>query len=1437
MALSKTILKSCLDEAVSSSNLGSKTWCGQTYNDVFSGEILINTLLNDSSNFTSRESAIESAQSMLDKKLITCISKRRQFDDGDRLYCINQKELEKFDGDGLPSTVRESPKATQVKKESSAKLVNKEKINESGTRQQSNQVTTASKTSEINGVASMNLQKLLEKDAGQKSNRGWSQTNNNATVSSGRGYYAGVLKDKTTESANERRLTANKVQVVLSQQKPPQQTQEVILVENSSPPVKEDRKVKVSPSLKTPDIPKTSNIEGSKLEQKQKVKKTLSPSLFALSRKTRRKVKVLKNNTKDDTKVEVNGHSSPATGESVSKSNELSKSWEAFELKLQNNLKKNTDSRGKHDTRDSQGTRGNHDPRGPLENRASQPENVKILIEDSIDGKGKEKIERQFSAEGRNIKDKDSRWEAADLSPEKTDAERMPSVTLSRSSSGNKQNEEVKLSVNGDELTVPSVRARQNSFLGAEENSDGARSNGSRVRGPSFSSSDDHKTVIIEDGIKEANALKASSKSMGSRERGPSFSLSDDSKTVIIEDDTVPNNLHSHAGPVSKTNSRVSNTSEGRERKNSGHETSSENSEAKTRTSSLGKPEMEQRLAGTARTNDEEAAKKNGRGMPKTLADLLARDGKSSPDPQEQVATEKVPIDNANLYKDKLKGLKKVTPYYASGPIKLTRDRSSSANQEKATHTGSANRETANRTNSGNHEKASPTNSANKDTIHTSSANKEKAITTSPPNQEERISTTTIANHVTASSGLQNGQDKPKHVDINNNHSQGTSQKLASNTIVFKSNSLESNSSQKSKFTSEDKKQELPEKVIPSVGLPVGHKSFTTQNKTQQEKSSPNYGVPRLNYNTQTQEKSNSSSPISPARPTSLSVASSPLVAEGSPLDMQDDLARRCVELEAQKRSYENKITELQLQVDYLRRQKTGQLEDNDSSASISDVTSLWSPMGSPGNSIVTSPSITPQATPRGSIAAENHVLSPMSPPPPPPPAPPSIPAPPLVPENHVKPTKPVVNPKTEMKPLFWNRIIASNDSPTKEKCVWKNIKEPTFDTNEFEKLFSKKIADRRLKRTKSLRDDKHFARINGKKVVKLLETNRSRAIGIKMSSLSCQLEDISNAVYNMDTSVVDMESLQSIYDIYPKVEEIQLIQDHLKKLPAVPLDKPEEFMHQLTKMRHFKERLECWLFQDKFSEIIYGIERSLTCVSECSNVVVTNSEIATLLGLVLAYGNYMNGNTQRGQADGFHLDVLLKLRDVKAKDSDMNLLQYTVKQYLKQYERCLDKNQNESRLPSPVSLSNASQVSFDKLKDEIIKMSHLLEETEAQVKKILDECSPAQRNPFEDKMRKFQATAKQKISEEKEKLAKAEVAFVQAVEYFQWESSEKKETPQEFFGLWSKFIDEVKTCVKLEKQQQQIAKKNFSKVEHLNQIREAATKFRKRRQSVDIVI
>lgn len=45
------------------------------------------------------------------------------------------------------------------------------------------------------------------------------------------------------------------------------------------------------------------------------------------------------------------------------------------------------------------------------------------------------------------------------------------------------------------------------------------------------------------------------------------------------------------------------------------------------------------------------------------------------------------------------------------------------------------------------------------------------------------------------------------------------------------------------------------------------------------------------------------------------------------------------------------------------------------------------------------------------------------------------------------------------------------------------------------------------------------------------------------------------------------------------------------------------------------------------------------------------SESLKTVLGIILALGNYMNGgNRQRGQADGFGLEILSKLRDVKSK-------------------------------------------------------------------------------------------------------------------------------------------------------------------------------------------
>lgn len=62
-----------------------------------------------------------------------------------------------------------------------------------------------------------------------------------------------------------------------------------------------------------------------------------------------------------------------------------------------------------------------------------------------------------------------------------------------------------------------------------------------------------------------------------------------------------------------------------------------------------------------------------------------------------------------------------------------------------------------------------------------------------------------------------------------------------------------------------------------------------------------------------------------------------------------------------------------------------------------------------------------------------------------------------------------------------------------------------------------------------------------------------------------------------------------------------------------------------------------------------------------------TSESLKTVLAIILALGNYMNGgNRTRGQADGFGLEILAKLRDVKSKDSSVTLLHFIVRAYMK---------------------------------------------------------------------------------------------------------------------------------------------------------------------------
>nr|XP_012593777.1 formin-2 isoform X4 [Microcebus murinus] len=320
---------------------------------------------------------------------------------------------------------------------------------------------------------------------------------------------------------------------------------------------------------------------------------------------------------------------------------------------------------------------------------------------------------------------------------------------------------------------------------------------------------------------------------------------------------------------------------------------------------------------------------------------------------------------------------------------------------------------------------------------------------------------------------------------------------------------------------------------------------------------------------------------------------------------------------------------------------------------------------------------------------------------------------------------------------------------------IWEKIEEPSIDCHEFEELFSKTAVK---ERKKPISDT--ISKTKAKQVVKLLSNKRSQAVGILMSSLHLDMKDIQHAVVNLDNSVVDLETLQALYENRAQSDELEKIEKHGrsskdKKNPK-SLDKPEQFLYELSLIPNFSERVFCILFQSTFSESICSIRRKLELLQKLCETLKNGPGVMQVLGLVLAFGNYMNsGNNTRGQADGFGLDILPKLKDVKSSDNSRSLLSYIVSYYLRNFDEDAGKEQCVFPLPEPQDLFQASHMKFDDFQKDLRKLKKDLKACEVEAEKVYQVSSKEHMQPFKENMEQFIIQAK--IDQEAEENSLAE--------------------------------------------------------------------------------
>ncbi|XP_063773676.1 formin-2 [Pseudophryne corroboree] len=396
---------------------------------------------------------------------------------------------------------------------------------------------------------------------------------------------------------------------------------------------------------------------------------------------------------------------------------------------------------------------------------------------------------------------------------------------------------------------------------------------------------------------------------------------------------------------------------------------------------------------------------------------------------------------------------------------------------------------------------------------------------------------------------------------------------------------------------------------------------------------------------------------------------------------------------------------------------------------------------------------------------------------------------------------KAAIEPTRPMKPLYWTRIELHGNRDGSSPLVWEAVNELKVDVNELESLFSKTAVK---EKKKPISDT--ITKTKSKQVVKLLSNKRSQAVGILMSSLHLDMKDIQHAILKMDYSVVDLETLQALYENRAVSEEQEKIEKHVKasknKDSSKPLDKPEQFLYELTTIPNFSERVFCILLQSTISENISSIHRKLELLQKVCKILKEDPAVLRVLGLILAIGNYMNGgNRTRGQADGFALDILPKLKDVKSNDNSRNLLSYIVSYYLRHFDDNAGKEECAYILPEPQDLFQASQMKFEDFTKDLRKIKKDLLACEAEAAKVYQKSVEEHLQPFKDNIEEFRSKAKIEHENTETFLTEVHLRFIETTAYFcvKPKIGEKEVSPSTFFSMWHEFSTDFKDFWKKE--------------------------------------
>ncbi len=239
---------------------------------------------------------------------------------------------------------------------------------------------------------------------------------------------------------------------------------------------------------------------------------------------------------------------------------------------------------------------------------------------------------------------------------------------------------------------------------------------------------------------------------------------------------------------------------------------------------------------------------------------------------------------------------------------------------------------------------------------------------------------------------------------------------------------------------------------------------------------------------------------------------------------------------------------------------------------------------------------------------------------------------------------------------MFWNKIPAHSLSRT----VWNDLPTTSVDvTQEIERL--DELFSIGTKPVAPVPDAKQ----NGRKAspTTLLDLTRAQNVSIVLTRIKVPFPELRTAILQCDENKLSVDNLKSIKACLPTTEELELVRDYEGNIAT--LSKADQFFKEMLGIPRLSERLACMVYMRKFELDIEELKPDLRILKHAVDEINASTKFKSVLHTVLTIGNVLNSSTFRGEASGFQLSDLLKLKDTKPSSptpATPSLLHYLVR-------------------------------------------------------------------------------------------------------------------------------------------------------------------------------